>query len=149
MDNQFPPEAEGLGYHSDGSSTIGLVEGVNDASARLIEDFRVTRYELEVLARHYLEKVKQYEHEWMAYRCTGSTGRRMLAFGERRLDSIERILGKDVLDKVLEPVEEKWRKTFDDLRVFLATPGKCEQCGEEFDREVAYQVTCEGCPCMP
>ena len=145
MDNQFPPEAEGLGYHSDGSSTIGLVEGVNDASARLVEDFRVTRYELEVLARHYLEKVRQYEHEWTAYRCAGSTGMRMLAFGERRLGSIERFLGEDALDKALAPVEEKWRRIFDDLKVALATPVWCEECGGEFCRKDLQADGCQGC----
>ena len=145
MDDQFPPEAEGLGFYSDGISTIGLVEGVNDASARLVEDFRVTRYELELLARHYLEEVREYEHEWAAYQCTGSTEMRMQAFGRRRLGSIERILGEDVLVKALAPVEERWRRTFDDLKVDLANPVKCEECGGEFCREALYQVVCEGC----
>ena len=146
MNDQFPPEAEGCEPLSVGPITIGVVRGVNDASAGLVEDFRVTRYELEVLARHYLEKVKQVEHEWTAYRCTGSTGMRMLAFGERRLGSIERILGKDVLDKALAPMEEEWRRRLDDVKVDLATPVKCEECGEKFYREVPYQVACLGCP---
>ncbi len=67
----------------------------------------------------------------------------------RRLGSIELVLGEDVLAKALAPVEEKWRRQFDDLKVDFATPVKCEECGEEFYREVMYQVTCEGCPCTP
>ena len=104
--DQFPPEAEGLGFYSNGTSTIGLVDGVNDASARLVEDFRVTRYELEVLARHYLEHVRQAEHEWAAFMQSGSTSSRQAAFGGKRLHSIERVLGKDALEKALAPVEE-------------------------------------------
>jgi hypothetical protein len=143
--DQFPPEAEGLGFYSNGTSTIGLVDGVNDASARLVEDFRVTRYELEVLARHYLEEVRFFEYDFAAYRVTGSTAIRMVPFGERRLGSIERILGEDVLVKALAPVEEEWRKRFDDLEIDLATPVKCEECGGEFRRENLCSALCQGC----
>lgn len=118
-----------------------------DNQLPLEEDFRVTRNELEVLARHYLEHVRDVEFEWAAYQQTGSDSTRRGTFGKRRLGSIERILGEDVLDKALARVEEKWRRKFDDLKVDLATPVKCEQCGEEFYREVAYQVDCMECPC--
>ena len=146
MDNQFPPEAEDLGWLSGGLPRKGVVEGVNDASAKLIEGFQFDWYELEVLARHYLWEVRDSEYFWVAYKTTASAWLRKKEFALARLDSIERILGEDVLAKALAPVEEKWRRRFDELKVDLATPVKCEKCGEEFYREVLYQVTCVGCP---
>ena len=110
---------------------------------RLVEDFRVTCEELETLARSYLEEARSNEHEWSWSGQVGSSETRRNAFAYGRLNSIERILGKDVLDKVLAPVEEKWQKVFEDL---MATPVKCMECGEEFLREVEGQVTCLDCP---
>ena len=141
MNDQFPPEAEGAEW----TIQKGIFGGV-DPSFKLVEDFRVTLNELEVLARHYLEDVRRCEYMWVAHEATGSDWMRKEAFGLARLDSIERILGKDVLDKALEPVEEEWKNTFDDVKVYLATPVKCEQCGGEFYREVLEQVVCQGCP---
>ena len=138
MNDQYPQEAEG--WITDGPFSL------DSASFRLVEDFRVTRHELEVLARHYLGDVRVEEYRWAAYETTCSTGQRERAFGLRRLGTIERILGEDVLDKVLEPVEEYWNKEFEELKDFLATTVKCEVCGKEFLREVEYQVTCLDCP---
>ncbi len=134
--DQSAHEEEGQGWLSAARPPrIALVEGVNDASAELVEDFQVTRYELKVLARQYLEDVKESEFEYAAYLQAGSTETKKSRFGIRRLGSIELVLGKDVLAKALAPVEEKWKRTFDDLKVDLATPVKCEKCGKKFYRE--------------
>ena len=140
MNDQFPPEAEGCEW----MIAKGIFGG-KDPSFKLVEDFRVTRHELEVLARHYLEDVRDCEYWWVAHKTTGSDWLRESEFAKRRLGSIERILGEDVLDKALEPMEEEWRRKFDDVKVDLATPVKCEECGGEFCREVLDQVVCEGC----
>ena len=140
MDKQSPPEAEGCGW----MIKAGIVGG-RDPALRLAEDFVPTRRDLVVLARNYLDVVRDCQYCWMAYATTGSDWLRDSALANRRLDSIERILGADVLAKALAPVEEKWRKTFDGVKVDLATPVKCEECGGEFCREVLDQVTCEGC----
>ncbi len=59
MTKQMPVESQGLGALG---GVIGVVSGVNDASAYLVEDFKPTLYELEVLARHYLEKAREVEY---------------------------------------------------------------------------------------
>ena len=140
MNDQFPPEAEGCEW----MIRQGIFGG-RDPSFKLVEDFVPTRRDLEVLARNYLDDVRDCEYCSMAHAMTGSDWSRDSAFANRRLDSIERILGKDVLDRVLAPVEEKWRRMFDGVKVDLATPVKCEECGGEFCREVLDQVVCAGC----
>ena len=116
--DQLPPEGERPGMAQCSSPAKALVKGVNDASARFVEDFQVTRYELEVLARYYLEDVRDVEFKSAAYMQSGSDSTRRSRFGAKRLDSIERILGADVLAKALATVEEKWRRQFDDLKVY-------------------------------
>ncbi len=56
MEKQIPVESEGLGAIRAGGLIIGRVSGVNDESACLVEHFKPTQYELEVLANHYLEE---------------------------------------------------------------------------------------------
>ena len=140
MNDQFPLEAEGCEW----MISQGIFGG-RDPSFKLVHDFVPTRRDLEVLARDYLDDVRNCEFFGVAYQTAGSDWSREKAFGLARLDSIERILGKEVLDRALEPVEERWREMFDGVKVDLATPVKCEECGEKFYREVLYQVVCQGC----
>ena len=93
MDNQLTPEAE-----------IAVVERVNDASARLLEDFRVDRYELKVLARDYLEQVIEIDYNMAAY---GMYDNKLRGFATRRLASIEPILGEDVFAKLVASAKEE------------------------------------------
>ena len=146
MNDQFPIEAEDLEWFSGGPPRIGPVEGVNDASAKLIEGFQFDWGELRVLARHYLWRVRDCEYQWVAYKVTDCTWFREKEYAEERLGVIKRILGESELAEALAPVEEKWRRQFVKLKIDFATPVKCEECGEEFYREVMYQVGCQGCP---
>ena len=111
MDNQLPLEA--------GEPP--------DASARLLEDFRVDRNELEVLARDYLEQVNNIDY-WMI--ACGMLDNKTRDFATHRLASIEPILGEDVFAKLVASVYEKWEKELADLEVAIATL-KCEECGGE------------------
>ena len=143
MDQQSPPEAEDLELLNGEPPEIAVVERVNDASARLLRDFRVDRDELEVLARYYLEDVRNWEYWRVAHGVIGGT--KKMWFAECRLGDIGRILGEDVLHKALARVEEEWRRSFDEARDLLATRVKCEQCGAEFYREWVLQDACMGC----
>ncbi len=140
MKNKYPTEAEVC----ESMIENGVIGG-EDSRFALIEGFVPTRRDLEMLAHHYLDDVRSYEYQWMAHQTICSECLRESEFAKRRLGSIERILGKDVLDEVLAPVEEEWRKTFDGVKVDLATPMDCVECGEEFLREVLEQDVCQGC----
>ena len=135
--DQFPPEAEGCERRSVDSLIEGVLNGVGDTSARCVEDFRVDEDELGMLARQYLEEVLACAYNRVAYPGygPGSSTMRNEEYAMGRLHDIERILGEDVLHEALAPVEKEWRKTFDDLKVELATPVKCEKCGGEFYRK--------------
>ena len=93
MKNQYAPEAK--------EWITGGLFSLDSSPFRLVENFRVTREELETLARTYLDEVRRIEHWWNCVAQVGSSETRRRAFAYGRLNSIERILGKDVLDKVL------------------------------------------------
>ena len=82
--------------------------------SNLDHDFKPAEdwHDLEGLARHYLEHVMDSECCWMAL---------------TRVAAISRILGEDLIDRVLA------------LAVY------CEECGEEFLREDLDLVVCMGC----
>ena len=140
MKDQFPLEAEGCEW----MIRKGIFGG-KDPSFKLVEDFVPTRRDLEVLARDYLDDVRNCEFCWVAYQTAGSDWSREKAFGLARLDSIERVLGEDAFAEAVASVNEKWEKVAADLKVALATSVKCEECGGDFCREVLYQVVCQGC----
>ena len=116
-----------------------------DPGFKLVEDFVPTRRDLETLARDYLEDMRDCEYGQMVHKTFDVDRGKDWDFTFRRLDSIERILGKKVLRRVLAPVEEKWRKMFDDVKVELAIPMDCEECGDEFFRDFLQQVLCPEC----
>ncbi len=67
MGKQMAVESEGLGPL--GGVIGGGISGLNDQSASLVENFKPTLYELEVLARHYLEEAREIEFwgEFLGY----------------------------------------------------------------------------------
>ena len=140
MKNKYPPEA------ADGEWMIKRgTSGRKDPGFKLVEDFVPTRRDLEALARDYLEDMRDYKYGQMVHKTFDVDRGRDWELAFRRLDSIEQILGKKVLRRVLAPVKEKWRKMFDDVKVELAIPMDCEECGEEFFRDFLQQILCKGC----
>ena len=73
-----------------------------------------TRAELGVLSRDHLDFLNECDFMWEAFRQTGTMGRE--AFAQRRLNTIERILGKETFDWYLQAVREKWESRFAELR---------------------------------
>ena len=79
------------------------VPGATDESSRLVHGFVPTRYELAVIAPHYLEAI--HANGCGNQEETGrSTGERVIAFALERLATIGSILGGDELRRVLAPV---------------------------------------------
>ena len=103
---------------------------------------RLPREELAALAIGYLDLANAFDYTSL------SNGQgcswKVSANANDRLNDIEQIM--DWLTATLAPREGHWRKRFADLTESLKTPVRCQECGEEFLREVTYQVTCLDCP---
>ena len=113
--SDYPEEAEALGSWRAGPFVIGSVEGVNDELSKVVCSFKATKYELGILARHYLDE----RHDlYYLYRCRGEIGSgssRIHAFAGRRLATIEKRLGEPDFKKMTSQTEEKWEKIFAEL----------------------------------
>jgi hypothetical protein len=112
--DQLPPETEDLGWRSASPPRIALIEGVNDASAELVDAFRVTRYELEVLARNYLEEMNAIVY-WCAT-TWGTTEDKSIDFVADRVNSIARVLGDDAFAEAVAAVQENGATAVADLK---------------------------------
>ena len=97
--SQFPEESEALGAWGSRLGLVGLAEGVNDESARLVHDFTPTRHELGVLARHYLKVAFDIETWWESCNQVGSDETREHAFAGRRLETLRSMLGDAVFEQ--------------------------------------------------
>ncbi len=127
MKRHFPAESEGLGpmVFADGSA-IGIVEGVNDSSAELVEGFRPTRYELKVLARDYVERVGELEYQFEETDQSGSTQIRFPNFASARLNTIRKALGDQEFEGAIRSVKEHWEAELADL---VENYPRCKGCG--------------------
>jgi hypothetical protein len=135
---QFPEESESLGAFLCGRALIGRTPGVNDESAKLVTGFRPTRYELAVLAEHYLNTALEIEHWWESTSVVGSSEVRMEDFAWRRLGTIREMLGQEEYDEATSSTWNKWNKKFKEL---AALP-RCEHCGVKYDPDYHDPATC-------
>ena len=76
--------------------------------------------ELGVLARDYLECLYQGDYIWEAFRQTGTM--RFEAFAQRRLNTIQRILGKKEFELRVQAIREKWEPL---LKALRSSPSFC------------------------
>ena len=129
MKKQMPVESEGLGPL--GGVIGGGISGVNDQSACLVENFKPTLYELEVLARHYLEEARGIEFGGVFLGCSGSIEIRMHPFACRRLATIEAFLGEESFRNAIASTEEKWEKAFTEADEIEKNLEPCKQCGAQ------------------
>jgi len=81
-----------------------------------VKEFVATRYELEVLAKHYFNEQQEIHFDWEAYQQVGGSECRFDAFAGRRLAEIEKLLGSEALDAVVAKDFAKWKKKFRRLR---------------------------------
>ena len=121
MEKQIPVESEGLEPIGVGGLVIGAVSGVNDESACLVDDFKATQYELEVLARHYLEEARGIEFKGKFLGSSGSHEIRMHHFACRRLATIEAVLGKERFQQAIAHTAEEWGKRFTEAKEIAKT----------------------------
>jgi len=129
MENQMPVESEGLGPIGAGGFIIGRISGVNEESAYLVEHFKPTQYELEVLARHYLEEARNIEFKGQFLGYSGSHEIRMRPFAYRRLATIEGVLGKHKFDKAIARTEEEQNRSFAKAAEIEKNLEPCKGCG--------------------
>jgi hypothetical protein len=125
----FPKESSGLHAHGLPGFALGVVGGVNDSSARLVEGFQPTEYELELLAQHYVDRINDMT---LFQRCTGQIGTgdwRLDAFSNRRLDTIRRALGQDKFDAAISKTLAKWKQEFADAENSEQSLAPCTKCG--------------------
>lgn len=107
----------------------GIRGGVNKESACLVEDFQPTRYELEVLASHYLDRARQREFFWAFLKQVGGSQIWERLFAYRRLDTIEKVLGKKTFQEAIAATEEKWERRFAEASEIERNPKPCKHCG--------------------
>ena len=133
MGMEMAVESEGLGPLCGAGMVVGVVGGVNDESAYLVEHFKPTQYELEVLARHYVDEAGQIEFWSRFLGCGDSHGIRMRPFACRRLATIKAALGEKRFEKAIARTEEKWDKRFAEAEEIEKNLEPCKSCGAKRD----------------
>jgi hypothetical protein len=126
MEKRWPVESEGLG-----GVFGGCVRGVTDQSACLVDNFEPTLYELEVLARHYLETIYSIDFNYRFLCMSGSSSIRRRPFADRRLATIEAIIGVARFRNAIASTEEEWAKEFAETEEFERNLEPCKQCGRK------------------
>ena len=122
----LPEESEGLW----GPAWDAWSPGLNPRSAAPVGSFEPTRYELQVLARHYLEQDAFWNHWWVCMGQAGGDEHRLVEFALRRLYAIEQILAEDEFVAATEPVKTKWKPKFAEVELELAA-SICRECGSK------------------
>lgn len=102
----------------------------NDESAHFVQNFKPTPCELEILARHYLEILK--EEEFWARFLGGADPE---WFASRRLRTIGDVLGEERFKKAIATTLEKWDKEFVEAEQIEKNLGPCKTCGRHRDYE--------------
>ncbi len=127
MGKQMAVESEGLGPL--GGVIGGGIRGVNDEAACLVENFTPTLYELEVLAKHYLEKVREIEFDGRFLGDSGSYEIRMHPFACRRLATLESFLGAERFHKAIARTIEAEDRAFAQAEELEKNLEPCKACG--------------------
>lgn len=98
-----------LGAWCGRGSTMGFVDEVNGPRAEECQEYNPSRFELQLLARHWAEVILNYEIDWFLHATSGSTSIRRKPYAQRRLARIEEIIGADAINKIVEQLEEEAR----------------------------------------
>ena len=147
MKIQFPKESEGLGAWGNGKFVFGLAKGVNDEVAALVDGFKPTGYELEILAQHYLEEALDIEFFWECDESIGSGEMRSHSFAWRRVNTIAEILGEKRYKEATAGIIEEWEKKFEDLAKSKKNVSPCKKCGvnREWGELIHFEDYCHNC----
>ena len=100
---------------------MGLVDEVNGPGAEECQEYNPSRFELELLARHWAEVILGYEIDWFLYATSDSTSIRREPYAQRRLARIEDIIGADAITKIFEQLREEARAQLgeEEWQIFL------------------------------
>ncbi len=145
MRKQLPVESEGLGPLVGDGFAVGVVSGVNDESGCLVEDFKPTIHELDVLARQYLIEARIIEFDSRFLGMGDSYGIRMRPFAYRRLATIENVLGEERFQEAITRTVEEWDRKFAEAEEIERNLEPCKQCGGKRDYyDYAFPSILEG-----
>jgi hypothetical protein len=92
---------------------IGRVDQVNGPGAKQVPEFVSTRYELLVLAKHWLKELLRINFDYYCYQQYCSRESRIRSFASCRIGRIEGILGQEAIDKVEGEVRSELAATVD------------------------------------
>jgi hypothetical protein len=136
MESKRAVEPDGHGRSNDPSHRIPndgelkIVSKLHD-EAELVDGFTPTRCELAVLAEHYYDEML-----YILFDCwvSGDAEWRFTAFANRRLTTIEDLLGKEDFDNAIASVKRKWDEKVAQAKENLRKKGLlCERCEEPLD----------------
>lgn len=101
------PDAPPVGPTFAGPFAIGGgLKGVNDAGSDLV-DVRITRYEAEVLLRHWFERQRDADEFCFIYETTGSEEWRVSLYASYRLDVLAPHVSAALLDELREEARRR------------------------------------------
>jgi hypothetical protein len=144
----MPEESAGLGAWKGAGMTIGMVRGVNDRWARLVEGFAPSEYELVVLAKHYLDVRMDVALISRCFEQTGSDLWRKQAFADARLNTIEQALGEAKFDAAIAKKLAEWTQKFTDADNEEQSLAPCTKCGTKrflYMLAPAHPDLCDAC----
>ncbi|MCP4006337.1 MAG: hypothetical protein GY725_19330 [bacterium] len=107
----------------------------------LVEEYTPDRYELAVLARHYLDTAAYILHAETALGGAGSWPQ-MESFAWNRLATIKEHIGEQELEKALEKTRQFWEAEFDEL-------AKIPRCGNCDARHGPHCIDGSGAHLLP
>ena len=141
--DQSPKESVGLTLAWRDDQVHDLTPELNDESLRLVEGFRPTRHELEVIARHHMDNALGYSFAYEIYGDNVWDPEEI--FSNRRLGTIFEILGEEAIEKAVAPTRKKWADRFAESKSWPW----CETCGypfapEEHDSDECYRLRWAG-----
>jgi len=101
--------------------TMGLVDDVNGPGAEECQEYDPSRFEIELLARHWAEVILDYEIDWFLYATSCSTSIRREPYAQRRLARIEELIGTDAIKQIFDQLREEARERLGDeeWQIFL------------------------------
>jgi len=130
-EKDLPKESKGLGPVVGNKVICGLAAGVNDLSALVVEGFQLTQHELSVLAGHYENTAASIQYVEVYPGQYGGAEGRSKYFAERRLFTIETVLGETKFAKAIEGTRAKWTKTFEQNEEAREKLLPCIICGAD------------------
>ena len=88
---------------------------VDGKPSGLVPDFKITRYELGILAKHHLDELMSLRRRNDLWWNAGDAEVSFAMFTQTRLTTIETLLGADDYKAAISETEQQWNRTFTEL----------------------------------